>query len=98
MKLRFLPLARVELRAATAYYKAINPELAISFKNEALDARKLIEEHPLAWHPVNLPYRQCRFHRFPYAFIYEVLETEVIVVAVAHYMQKPAYWHDRLAL
>ena len=37
MKLRFLPLARVELRAATAYYKAINPELAVTFKNEALD-------------------------------------------------------------
>ena len=46
MKLRFHPLARVELRAATAYYKAINPELAVSFKNEALDVRKLIEEHP----------------------------------------------------
>ncbi len=48
MKLQFLPLARVELRAATAYYKAINQELAVSFKNEALDVRKLIKEHPLA--------------------------------------------------
>lgn len=55
MKLQFHPLARVELRAATAYYKAINPELAVSFKNEALDVRKLIEEHPLAWHPIEPP-------------------------------------------
>jgi len=54
VKLQFLPLARVELRAATAYYKAINPELAVSFKNEALDVRKLIEEHPEAWHPLSL--------------------------------------------
>lgn len=98
MNLRFLPLARVELRAATAYYKAINLDLAISFKNEALDVRNLIEAHPLAWHPIDPPYRQCRFHRFPYAFIYEVLEMEVIVVAVPHLMQKPGYWHDRLAL
>ena len=41
MKLHFLPLARVELRAATAYYKAINPELAVSFKNNALETRLL---------------------------------------------------------
>ncbi len=98
MKLRFLPLALVELRAATAYYKAINPQLAISFKNEALDVRNLIEAHPLAWHPVDPPFRQCRFHRFPYAFIYEVMEIEVIVVAVPHLMQKPGGWRDRLAL
>ena len=98
MKLRFLPLARAELRAATAYYQAIDHELAVSFKNEALDVHHLIEQHPLAWHPVEPPYRQCRFHRFPYAFIYEVLETEVIVVAVAHLMRKPGYWHDRPGL
>lgn len=98
MKLRFLPLARVELRAAAAYYKAINPELAISFKNEAQDVGDLIAKHPLVWHPLDPVYRQCRFHRFPYAFIYEVLETEIIVVAVPHLMQKPGYWHDRLAL
>lgn len=41
MKRHFLPLARVELRAATAYYKAINPELAVSFKNNALETRLL---------------------------------------------------------
>jgi len=95
VKVRFLPLARAELRAATAYYKAINQALAVSFKNEALDVRNLIEKHPLAWHPVEPPYRQCRFHRFPYAFIYEALETEIIVVAVAHLMRKPGYWRDR---
>ncbi len=36
------------------------------------------------------------FSPVPYAFIYEVLKTEVIVVAVPHLMQKPGYWHDRL--
>lgn len=97
MKSRFLPLAQVELRAATAYYRAINLELAISFKNEALNIRNQIEAHPLAWHPLDPPYRQCRFQWFPYAFIYEVMEAEVIVVAVPHLMQKPGYWHDRLA-
>jgi plasmid stabilization system protein ParE len=96
VKLRFLPLARVELRAAAAYYRAISPALAVSFVDEALDVRRLIDEHPLAWHTVEPPFRQCRFHRFPYAFIYEVLETEVVIVAVPHLMQKPGYWHDRL--
>ena len=98
MKLRFLPLARVELRAATAYYRAISLALAVSFKNEAVTVRRLIEEHPQAWHPLLPPFRQCRFRRFPYAFIYQVMETEVLVVAVPHLMQKPGYWHDRLGL
>lgn len=97
MKLKFLPLARMELRNAFAYYKAISPMLAESFKNEAHDVRRLIEKHPLAWHTFEPPYRQCRFRRFPYAFIYEVLETELIVVAVPHLMRKPGYWRDRLS-
>ena len=96
--LRFLPLARVELRAATAYYKAISPALAESFINEALDVRRLIEKHPVAWHPLEAPFRQCRFQRFPYAFIYEVLETEILIVAVPHLMQKPGHWHGRSGL
>lgn len=94
MKLRFLPLARIELHIAIACYKAITPKLALTFKNEALAVPHLIEERPLAWHPVDLPYRQCRFQRFPYAFLYVVLETEVIVVAVPHLMRKPGYWQE----
>jgi hypothetical protein len=95
VKSRFLPLARVELRAAAAYYKAISKALGVSFADEALDVRRLIEERPLAWHPVEPPFRQCRLRRFPYAFIYQVSETEVLIVAVPHLMQKPGYWHDR---
>ncbi|MBI3140527.1 MAG: type II toxin-antitoxin system RelE/ParE family toxin [Rhodocyclales bacterium] len=89
MKVRFLPLAKEELDAAVAYYRAINPILSRAFRAEAREIRDRIARNPEAWHPIEKPFRRCRFHRFPYAFIYEARATEVIVVAVAPCGESP---------
>jgi toxin ParE2 len=96
VKVRFLPAAEEELNAAMAYYQAINPLLRKAFRSEATEIRNQIAQHPTAWHPVQPPYRQCRFRRFPYAFIYEPRKSEIVVVAVAHLRRKPGYWHERI--
>jgi hypothetical protein len=34
--------------------------------------------------------------RFPFALVYAVDKTEILIVAVAHTHRRPEYWHDRL--
>lgn len=41
--------------------------------------------------------RYILFHRFPYALIYMVLDSRVIVIAVAHTRREPGYWLSRIS-
>lgn len=95
MKARFLSFAREELTEATAYYHDISPSLGRAFRQEARHVTQLIVDNPEAWHPLKHPFRHCRFHRFPYALIYEARVAEIIIVAVAHLQRRPGYWHER---
>lgn len=95
MRARFLSFAQEELAAATAYYHDISPNLSRAFRQEAREVTALILRNPLAWHPLEPPFRQCRFRRFPDAFIYEARTTEVITVAIPHLHRRPGYWRER---
>lgn len=92
MKVRLLSSAQEELEEATAFYHALNPALGRAFLLDARKIRNQISQYPLAWHPLDETFRQCRSLRFPYAFIYEVRGEEAIVVAVAHLRRQPEYW------
>jgi mRNA-degrading endonuclease RelE of RelBE toxin-antitoxin system len=41
--------------------------------------------------------RKARLRTFKYNVIYVIDDTEVVIVAVAHYRRRPGYWHSRLA-
>ena len=96
MKVRFLSVAEDELDSAAAYYYAISPKLSGAFLREATRIRSEIRRHPRAWHPIDETFRQCRFRRFPYAFIYDPRPGEILVVAVAHLKREPGYWRGRI--
>jgi hypothetical protein len=33
--------------------------------------------------------------RFPYGVVYQILESEILVVAITHLHRRPGYWRDR---
>ncbi|RLS59118.1 MAG: hypothetical protein DWH91_00855 [Planctomycetota bacterium] len=39
--------------------------------------------------------RRVRLRRFPYIVVYELFSEEVVILAVAHIRQRPAYWIGR---
>jgi toxin ParE1/3/4 len=39
--------------------------------------------------------RRCLFQRFPYYVVFELLEEECVVLAVAHASREPNYWLGR---
>ena len=96
MKIRFLEIAQVELDDAIEYYNYEAPGLGNEFLAEVLNALDRIGKFPEAWHPCSKRTRRCQTRRFPYGIIYQIRETEILVVAIANLHRKPDYWQDRI--
>lgn len=97
MKIRFLEIAQIELDEAIEYYNYEVPGLGDAFLKEVLTALDRIGKFPEAWHPCSKRTRRCRTRRFPYGIIYQILEQEILVVAIANLHRNPDYWKDRIS-
>lgn len=95
MNVRFLKPAQAELDEAIQWYARQAPGLGDAFLIETLAAMKLIEQFPLAWHPLSPEIRRCRLKRFPYSVVYALNEGDLIVIAIAHQHRQPTYWKNR---
>ena len=96
MRIRFLEIAQIELDEAIEYYDYESPGLGGALLTEVLKALDRIGEFPEAWHPCSNRTRRCQIRRFPYGIIYQVRESEILVVAVANLHRKPDYWKARI--
>ena len=96
MEIRFLEIAQIELDEAIEYYNSESSGLGNSFLLEALNTIERIRRFPNAWHPFSSITRRCQLRRFPYGIIYQILNTEILIVAVANLHRKPDYWQDRI--
>jgi toxin ParE2 len=96
MQIRLLDIAQIEFDEAIEYYNSESAELGDSFLLEVLNAIERIKHFPLAWHPFSNNTRRCQLHRFPYAIIYQISDTEILIVAIAHLHRKPDYWKERI--
>ena len=97
MKVRLLEVAQIELDEAVAYYNSESAGLGQLFLIEVLSTIERIRQFPNAWHPLSDQTRRCRTRRFPFGIIYQQLETELLIVAIANLHREPEYWRDRLA-
>ena len=97
MEVRLLDVAEQELKEAVEYYNIESPGLGDQFLLEVLTAFERINQFPQAWHPYTENSRRCQTRRFPYGIVYQILESEILVVAVAHMHRRPGYWRDRLS-
>lgn len=96
MRARLLDVAQQELDEAVEYYNVESPGLGEEFLLEALAAIGRIQDFPNAWHPYTENTRRCQTRRFPYGISYQVLESEILVIAIAHMHRRPGYWRDRI--
>jgi plasmid stabilization system protein ParE len=96
MEIRLLDVAQQELDEAIEYYNDRSPGLGNQFLLEALATFERIKKFQRAWHPYTEHTRRCRTRRFPYGVIYQILESEILIVAVANLHKRPAYWLDRI--
>jgi hypothetical protein len=93
---RFLEIARIELRDAARFYEAQRRGLGAEFRDEVRSTLERIKHLPDAWHSLGENTRRCQTRRFPYGVIYRFKSDEIVVVAIAHLHRRPEYWKDRL--
>jgi len=96
MEIRLLDVAQQELDEAVEYYNQESQGLGDQFLLEVLAAFERIKKFQKAWHPYTENTRRCQTHRFPYGVIYQTLESEILIVAVANLHKRPGYWSDRI--
>lgn len=96
MEVRILDVAQKELDEAVLYYNSEQIGLGDQFLLEVLDCLQRVKQFPEAGHPFTTNSRRWRTRRFPYGIAYQILETEVLIVALAHLHRRPAYWLDRI--
>lgn len=78
------PLAKIDLKNATDYYRKISVDLAKRFLKQVKESRVFISENPYA---VDVMYKNIRMHllkNFPYHLHYFIDETNnrLIVLAI----------------
>jgi plasmid stabilization system protein ParE len=101
VNLTILAEAEAELRSAFAYLNDQSTGLGVRFLDEVDDAFQAIRERPLSFAkletlPADEPYRRALLPTFRYAIVFEVLDAEIVVVAVPHTSREPNYWLKRL--
>jgi toxin ParE1/3/4 len=96
MNYSFHPSASAEFDGAIAYYEGCRTGLGVEFTAEIYSTIERIIEFPHAWTPLSPNCRRCLTNRFPYGVIYQILEDEILIVAVMQLNRRPGYWQDRL--
>ncbi|HRQ78484.1 MAG TPA: type II toxin-antitoxin system RelE/ParE family toxin [Gemmatimonadaceae bacterium] len=92
--LAFHPEALEEFEAAALRYAAIRPALGEAFIDRVEAATTRAVHSPMTGAPLG-SLRRVFVKRFPYFVLYAVEESRIVVLAVAHFRQRPGYWRRR---
>jgi hypothetical protein len=92
---KFLGVARAELRTEAAYYRKINRELGRRFLVAVEEATTSIAARPLAMQTLDFEIRRWPVDGFPHGILYRVEAQVILVLSVFHPKQDPERWHER---
>ncbi len=91
----FDPDARAEFLAAVEYYEECQNGLGRRFRTAVEMELGRIKTTPFRYRVLHEPFRRCLVPKFPYAIIFVIEPSFMLVVAVAHAKRKPGYWRGR---
>ncbi|WIM05167.1 MAG: type II toxin-antitoxin system RelE/ParE family toxin [Candidatus Nitricoxidivorans perseverans] len=92
---RFHPEAEVELTSEAKYYEERSPGLGKRFIQEVQAAIQLISTFPKIGAPHKYGTRRVFPRKFPFSIVYQELALELVILAIAPFPRKPAYWRGR---
>jgi toxin ParE1/3/4 len=97
MTCRLHRAARREISDAAIFYAQRSQEIGDRFLDAIESAILKIRETPDRFRQLESNLYQCRVPGFPYAIIYKVTKTELIILAVKHDRRRADYWRNRLS-
>lgn len=95
--IRLTAAARSEFLKEVSYYEAIQKGLGSRFRKAVTVAFQKSAEFPMHGKPGVADTRRVLVDGFPFAVVYIVEDTGILVHAVAHLSRKPRYWIERLS-
>jgi len=84
------------MKVSAQYYEQQLSGLGYRFLNEidrGVRAIKSLSESAPVIHP---SIRRKLLRHFPYALLYRITPTEIVILAIMHQHRKPNYWLDRI--
>lgn len=94
-RVEIAPAAERDIQGAYFWYAERNTLSADAFRTEVLDAIDRVGDSPLGKAADALGNRRRVLHRFPYSVVYEVTQSTVTILAVAHHRRLPGYWRSQ---
>lgn len=85
----FRPQALAEIRSARQWYEAQRVGLGREFEDEIAQVVDLLTRSPLLFPVTHHARRRALVRRFPYGLFFQVLETDVVVLACYHLRRRP---------
>lgn len=93
--LELLPAALDEVEADAAWYRERDPRLARAFVAEVQRAVALIKDAPHRWPRYHHGTQRVLLRKYPYSVVYREEASRILIVAIAHFRKRPAYWRYR---
>jgi len=84
MKIRGSASALAEIHEARRWYRQRSPDAEQGLRAAYKVTRPFVSRNPRAGSPVDGNVRRAWLSSYPYCLIYEIRETEVVIVAFAH--------------
>jgi toxin ParE1/3/4 len=96
LKVRFIFPANNELYEAVRYYDYQLPGLGFRFFQEVGAEIDRIRFMPEAWTKIGERTRRCILKGFPYALLYIIEPSEILITAVGNLHRDPEHYKDRI--
>lgn len=96
MKYSFHPEAKIEFFEAINYFEDCSSGLGWEFSREVFSTIQRIIHFPLAWSEFSENTRRCITRRFPFGVIYQIIDEEIVIIAVMQFNREPDYWKNRI--
>ena len=90
-----LPEAEAEAREAFLWYFEKSPVAADAFRAELFDSIDALATTATDWPQDDDGIWRYHLKHFPYTVLYEVLDHQATVLALAHQRRRPGYWRNR---
>jgi toxin ParE1/3/4 len=96
MGVRYSAAAKHELTDAAQYYDRHRSGLGVEFLNDVRRVAKLLDDNPELGKVFSDRCRSIVLTRFPFRLVYELTDTGVRILAIAHQKRRPDYWRLRV--
>ena len=92
MRIEYHPLTTTDLNRAVAYYNRQKPGLGDELRTEVYASIERVLANPTQFSVVSRSIRRCLVHRFPYAILFRIMNSDTLrVLVIRHHRRHPGF-------